>query len=259
MFSNDPCFIFFERSIDAVPLPEQLNNPFDSQPHKLCKMAAQQIQEKLPFVSWDHNFGLGAARPEKAIGKMFGVLVVKNRLEEIGFLAAFSGKVGGANHYNGFVPPVFDVMKEGSFLDQGMDELTRLNQEIDQLKGLSEENNRDRIAQLTQQRRDNSNALQDHIYDNYQFLNQKGEVKGLREIFASTHHANPPGGAGDCAAPKLLQYAFQNDLIPLAMAEFWWGACPKSGLWKHKQYYPSCTHKCAPILEFMLAKIELKE
>jgi len=257
MFSKNPHFTYFQQSIDGISLPEQLNNPFDYEPHQLCKMAAHQVQKKLKEVDWEHNFGLGPVRVEKAIGKMFGVMVVKNRLNEIGFLAAFSGKVGGRNHYEGFVPPVFDVLKQGSFINEGMEELTRLNREIDKLRAIAGEENRDKIGKLTQQRRDNSNSLQDHIYNSYQFLNQNGEVKRLREIFESTHHAHPPGGAGDCAAPKLLHYAFQNEMTPVAIAEFWWGASPASGLWKHKQYYPACTHKCAPILEFMLSGTEV--
>src|SRR5690606_19855660 len=62
----------------------------------------------------------------------------------------------------------------------------------------------------------------------------------------------PPAGAGECAAPKLLQYAYQNQLKPLALAEFWWGAPPKSQVRKHKEFYPSCRSKCEPILGHML-------
>ena len=69
----------------------------------------------------------------------------------------------------------------------------------------------------------------------------------------------PPAGAGECAAPKLLQYAFQQQLTPLAMAEFWWGASPKSEMKKHQQYYPACSGKCQPILKHMLVGMQLDE
>src|SRR5690606_21753915 len=69
----------------------------------------------------------------------------------------------------------------------------------------------------------------------------------------------PPAAAGECATPKLLQYAFLNDLKPIAMAEFWWGASPKSEVRKHKQFYPACTGKCEPILKHMLEGIVTDE
>ena len=88
-----------------------------------------------------------------------------------------------------------------------------------------------------------SAKLQQQLFDNYSFLNQYKKSKSLGEIFEN----NPPAGAGECAAPKLLHYAFQNDLKPIAMAEFWWGQSPKSEIRKHKQFYPACTGKCEPI------------
>jgi tRNA pseudouridine32 synthase/23S rRNA pseudouridine746 synthase len=81
----------------------------------------------------------------------------------------------------------------------------------------------------------------------------------LREIFENALYKNPPAGAGECAAPKLLQYAFQHNMKPIAMAEFWWGLSPKSDFWKHGQYYPACQEKCRPILDHMLAGIETDE
>ncbi|MEQ9302703.1 MAG: pseudouridylate synthase [Marinoscillum sp.] len=251
---SDPFFIHFDEPIMHMELPEQLNDPFDYKPHALCKLASQQVQRHLESQTWEHNFGLIAGKSGTVIGKMFGVLVVKNTKDKIGFLAAFSGKIGGKNHYPHFVPPVFDGLEEGSFLNHGMQELTRINQQIKALETHhAGQHHHQAITELKQHRRDHSNSLQGRIYDHYQFLNQSGEERGLREIFESTHHANPPGGAGECAAPKLLQYAFKHHMKPLAMAEFWWGASPKSEQWKHKDYYPACTHKCAPILEFMLS------
>ena len=69
----------------------------------------------------------------------------------------------------------------------------------------------------------------------------------------------PPAGAGECAAPKLLQYAFANDLKPITLAEFWWGISPKSAIRKHKNYYPACQSRCKPILTHMLKGIAMDD
>ncbi|CAM3085109.1 RluA family pseudouridine synthase [Vibrio rarus] len=97
-----------------------------------------------------------------------------------------------------------------------------------------------------------SNQLQHKIFAHYCFLNANGEQQDLNDIFAKTAYKVPPAGAGECAAPKLLQYAYQNQYKPIAMAEFWWGPSPKSEIRKHKQFYPSCMSKCHPILSHML-------
>ena len=102
----------------------------------------------------------------------------------------------------------------------------------------------DEINQLKDERRLKSGALQQKLFAEYSFLNQFGERKSIGEIFNN----NPPAGAGECAAPKLLHYAFEHNLKPIAMAEFWWGQSPKSEIRKHKQFYPACKSKCEPIL-----------
>lgn len=111
------------------------------------------------------------------------------------------------------------------------------------------------INALKDERRNRSAALQQQLFSEYAFLNQYGETKSLQTIF----NGNPPAGAGECAAPKLLHYAFQNKLKPLAMAEFWWGQSPKSEVRKHGQFYPACTGKCEPILRHMLDGIPLEK
>ena len=100
------------------------------------------------------------------------------------------------------------------------------------------------IVVLKELRKQKSSTLQQKLFDAYSFLNQFGERKSIGEIFNN----NPPAGAGECAAPKLLHYAFENDLKPIAMAEFWWGKAPNSEIRKHKQFYPACKSKCEPIL-----------
>ncbi len=113
------------------------------------------------------------------------------------------------------------------------------------------------LTALREKRKSLSAALQQEIFDNYQFLNIEGEIKTLNDIFEVSATNPPPAGAGDCAAPKLLQYAFQHKLKPVAMAEFWWGASLKTKVRKHGQFYPACTGKCRPILAHMLSGMEV--
>ena len=115
------------------------------------------------------------------------------------------------------------------------------------------------IDTLKNERKDRSAALQQQLFAQYVFLNKDGKSKSLQDIFSSTAFGKPPGGAGECATPKLLQYAFANGYKPLAMAEFWWGASPKSEIRKHKQFYPACTGKCKPILAHMLDGMPVDE
>lgn len=112
-----------------------------------------------------------------------------------------------------------------------------------------------RIEALKDERKERSAALQNQLFEQYTFLNKEGRRMSLQDIFKPTAFGKPPAGAGECATPKLLQFAFANGYKPLAMAEFWWGASPKSEVRKHKQFYPACTGKCKPILAHMLEGI----
>ncbi|MFP9098565.1 pseudouridine synthase [Flavobacterium sp. RHBU_24] len=134
----------------------------------------------------------------------------------------------------------------------------RWTQLIDEKKtAISEFDNQ--IEAFKNERREKSGALQQQLFEQYSFLNQYGREKSLQAIFSETVFGRPPAAAGECATPKLLQYAFLNGLTPLAMAEFWWGAPPKSEIRKHKQFYPACTGKCQPILKHMLEGIDMDE
>ena len=108
------------------------------------------------------------------------------------------------------------------------------------------------IEQLRLMRKRRSAALQQWLFEQYQVLNARGERKPLTEIFAPTPQGTPPAGAGECAAPKLLQYAYLHRLHPRCMAEFWWGDSPKKEIRQHGNYYPACKGKCEPILGHML-------
>ncbi len=113
------------------------------------------------------------------------------------------------------------------------------------------------IETLKSERKRKSARLQSQIFDQFRLLNLNQEVKSVTEIFSEQGEEVPPAGAGDCAGPKLLQYAFQNQLKPIALAEFWWGASPKSEIRKHSQFYPPCRNKCAPIMQHMLKHLDI--
>ena len=341
---EEPCFTHFTSSIEKYSLPKCFTFPFYYQPHPLCKLAVEQLQRHLETqTTWQHNFGL-SDDPNNIIGKMFGVLLVKDLQGELGFISAFSGKLAQQSQIQGFVPPVFDLLAEDSFflpvqvainqLNEKINELEntpqllvlqqqlsvlkkKCNQQLSLLRGELVENRKVRkiqrqtlqtlldtrstekelkelaqqsvydkwrlkdlsnqsqqligqlqvkvdefiqqISKCKWQRKTLSADLQNRIFSQYQFVNKALTPKNLVDIFADTALKTPPAGAGECAAPKLLQYAFQQKLTPLAMAEFWWGTSPKSEIKKHQQYYPACTGKCQPILKHMLAGMQLDE
>ena len=108
------------------------------------------------------------------------------------------------------------------------------------------------VEALREERRRRSADLQRRLFDQFRLLNARGEERTLTDIFEAYTGHLPPGGAGECAAPKLLQCAYRHGWRPLAMAEFWWGASPAGEHREHGRYYPACQSKCAPILRHML-------
>ena len=243
--------ISFQTDINGIALPAELNDPFDYEPHALCQLAAVQVQDYLSTQQdFNHNFGLGSANEDKTlkpIGKMFGVLVVRAG-DTISFLAAFSGKLAGANAHAYFVPPVYDSLAAGSFLTPGMLQLKAINTEIQALQAAGCKVQQ-QVLQLKAKRRAHSQQLQSRLFDAYRFLNAAGDTRTPKQLFHT-----PPAGAGECAAPKLLQYAFQHHLQPLAMAEFWYGVPPsaKQTSRDHLHFYPACEDKCSVVLGWML-------
>lgn len=233
---------------ENIQLPNSLD-PFLSTPNELAKKAAEHLQsEKL--ISIDHNFGLDPQKEGRPIGKMFGVLVVQDNEGHLGYLSAFSGKLNGGNHYEGFVPPVYDGLQEGGFLNKGMTELSVIVREVRSLQKLNDPSVEDELQNLITKRSKHSKALQQQLFESYHFLNSKKTSKSLLDIF---NGKQPQGGSGECAAPKLFQHAFLHNLNPLSIAEFWWGESPKSQHRVHKEFYPSCEEKCRPILGWMLS------
>ena len=241
----------FATTTDAA-IPTQLNDPFvvQDKQHPLVSIAVAQLQQHLKTqTEWQHNFGLqGEDTTLKPIGKMFGVLVVQTADKELGYVAAFSGKLASQNHHSYFVPPVFDSLSEDTFLNKGMRALKVINEEIKQLE-LAGCKATHQLMLLKEKRKAHSQGLQSQLFDAYKFSNAAGELRTPKDLFTT-----PPAGAGECAAPKLLQYAYQHDLRPLAIAEFWWGAPPSSAITtrSHGAYYPACEDKCRGVLGWML-------
>lgn len=107
-------------------------------------------------------------------------------------------------------------------------------------------------TELLKLRSATSRRFMQTVYDEYQLRGPQGEVVPLRSCFAPH---DPPGGAGDCAAPKLVGFANLSSLQPLALAEFWIGAPPTHGGRVHGVFYPPCRGKCGAILPRMLPAI----
>ena len=331
--------------IAEADLPERFTFPFSYQPHPVALRAVKALQTYLDEQKkWAHDFGDHTDESGEICGKMFGVLVVQNMQKELGYLAAFSGKLAEKNYLEGFVGPVYDRLADDGFFKEEEASIIAINDQIKAIEHdpqyldlLSEYNTkRDRsnkemqvslmnkkkakhirqlkreaamqdlttdrledflqqmskesqdlhfqhkrklqawrevltsaeerlafyqkkINELKEKRKSKSAALQQQLFDQYQFLNQQKDRKGLTSLFKHIKQQRPPAGAGDCAAPKLLQHAFLNDLKPVALAEFWWGQSPKLELRRHGYFYPACLGKCKPILTHMLAGMRIDE
>ena len=314
----------------SIPSPRQFTYPFCYDVDPLAEAASLELQRYIADAD--------LMSTEKGCGKMFGVLVVEYEDEEgalqRGFLAAYSGLLGGRNDWPYFVPPVFDAQQPDGHFKRTEREIGAINREIaaiehdaeylqsvvqheqtkkrlqaevDAFKAevdaakvrrdarrksgepLSEEEQTEMIREsqfmkaelrrrrkameqaestfhnpqftllksLQRKRKQMSDELQRWLFAAYRMLNAKGEERDLIDIFREYTHAMPPAGAGDCCAPKLLQYAYQHHLRPVCMAEFWWGESPASEIRHHLHYYPACRSKCLPILTHMLKGLDV--
>lgn len=242
------CFIPFISSLENVDISPEMNDPFGTIIPEIAQLASAELQDFLAKNQqfWLHNFGTDMENQVAAKGKMFGVLVVRASNGDLGYLATFSGKILDEPHPTHFVPSLFDVATDNSFITKGMLELKAISETMKSASSNEE------LEQLKEQRKNRSYELQHQLFASYVFLNSEGETKSLVKIFADYEHKIPPAGAGECSAPKLLQYAYQHELKPLAIAEFWWGKSNKSETRKHLEFYPACRDKCVPILGFMV-------
>jgi tRNA pseudouridine32 synthase/23S rRNA pseudouridine746 synthase len=328
----------FISNLDGIELPAKFTFPFYYEPHELAVLAAEELQVYLNTqTDFEHNFGLDENQSGLVIGKMFGVLVCRDKQEELGYLAAYSGKLANSNEHAHFVPPIFDMLTTNSFFRveeqllngytirieklESAEELENAKIELNEARSSAEEDlsvikheikrnkisrkllreadhNPELIEQLRQEsireqyflkdktafwkeelakkearlsallneitelkeeRKMKSGQLQQRLFEKYHFLNARNEEASLATIFSTSEDIKPPAGSGECAAPKLLQYAYEHELEPIALAEFWWGQSPQSEIRKHKNYYPACRGKCEPILGHMLQGLEVDE
>ena len=307
-------FHFLEASADV---PTRLNDPFCYEPHPLCVEAAGRVRAYLA----ENPLG-----EEVSEGKMMGVLVCRSADGRLGYLAAYSGQLGGREDWPWFVPAVFDYLQPDGYFKQEEAAISALNGRIaaagdmaaegevmrlraaaereiddyrqmmasakarrDSLRGRADEATLIResqfqkaelrrlkarwaariaeaekplvaaaeaVGRLKAERRHRSDALQRWLFDRFVMLDSRGERRSLTEIFRRTPQGTPPSGAGECCAPKLLQYAFAHGFQPLSIAEFWLGRSPKMEVRHEGQYYPACRGKCKPILEWMLGGLD---
>jgi len=238
----DQQYIFnFKTDIYNIPITSKLNNPFSIGVSQIARIAATEFQVFISNESknWTYDFDIKR-------GKMFGVLVIQQRDNTYAYLGTVSGKLSRTVSCDQFIPSVFDDAVGDYFMNRGMTKLTEIS---DQIKMTTDPI---KLALLKEKREKHSIALQRRLFENYNFSNLSGNSKNLIEIFEQCNHGNPASGAGECAAPKLLQYAITHDLKPIALAEFWWGNSMKNEERQHKMFYPACRDKCRPILEFML-------
>ncbi|HRG20744.1 MAG TPA: RluA family pseudouridine synthase [Saprospiraceae bacterium] len=313
--------------------PDVFTQPFDYEAHPWVLQAAQDLQQKIS-IELDHDFGREGG--DTGLGKMMGVLVVRDQQGSLGYLAAYSGRLDDGNQHYGYVPPVFDILDEEGFYRKEEEAITAINhrviamekeagylealalldscrqaaaetlaslklahktakaarnEERSRLQHKEEEDARARLTALDnesarhhyewkdanrfwknevelaenklrekegpifllkEERRQRSAQLQQKLFEHYTFLNARGEVKSLGQLFDVSENNTPPSGAGECAAPKLLQYAYLHGYQALAMGEFWWGKTIPSEVRHHGRFYPACKSKCEPILGHML-------
>jgi tRNA pseudouridine32 synthase/23S rRNA pseudouridine746 synthase len=329
-------FIPLPAELQTHPLPARFTFPFYYELHPLAAAAAKDLQAYIEKTDFGHDFGLDRTERLGAIGKMFGVLVVQNQEGKLGYLAAFSGKLGNSNEHQGFVSPVFDLLEAQGFFRREEQEIHQLTLQIESLENAPDFQNlgavvsqlklewlqkldafqqqlklskalrdqrraeiietdenaesifaqlrlesmhesralkalkkqaqaelevaqakvkiyKDHLDLIKAQRAAHSADLQRRIFERYTFLNALGQSVNVLDLFTDS----PPAGAGECAAPKLLQYAYLNNLKPICMAEFWWGMSPDSEVRIHGHFYPACKSKCEPILGHMLNGLDV--
>lgn len=234
--------IAFYPHLSASDLPTRFPTPFDRAAlHPLAVRAAKEVMQTLQSrdaTPWRLQ--------DSGNGKMFGVLVVESSDDSIGYLRGFSGMVHGQWNIDNWVPPTFD---------QQAYEAVRIPAEAEMVEfrarrgALLATVSADAVRALDKTRTARSRALTTQMHDTYRFANARGEVRSLRSLFAP---GEPPTGAGDCVAPKLLAHAYRLGLRPIALAEFWWGATPVTGDRREGIFYPACRGKCLPILAHMM-------
>ena len=313
-----------------VDVPTMLNDPFDYVPDEVSLLAWEELRS---YVFQREDW-----KKEVAEGKMFGVLVVRDQAGQLGYLAAYSGQIGGRSDWEGFVPAIYDYLQPDGYFKTEEHEISllteqykqetaqfhsstaynryaQLQQEADDV--LKKQSSDVRIAKkqrdmrrqegyisaperqdmiresqymkaelrrtkqhydalikdayapiaafqakmdaLLEERRRRSEALQDWLFSQFVVVDNCGRMCDLLSLFNDTRRIKPPSGSGECCEPKLLQYAFTHQLQPLSMAMFWCCDQPHDDMRQNEQYYMACRGKCKPILDWMLAGMELRK
>ena len=197
-----------------------------------------------PCLSTDWLYG-------EARGKMFGVLECRAPDDSTRILRAFSGQYNGLWEIDGWAPPLFDHRQLAAISAATEQEIKRLGAELAVAAGDPEDQ-----RTLRRRRRQLSQDLMRRIHDLYRLTNFHGREASL--FVAALNGSGIPTGTGDCCAPKLLDLAARSNLVPLGMAEFFWGRSNRSGSREEGRFYPSCAEKCAMILGFMLCGLEAR-
>lgn len=145
----------------------------DYEPHPLCIQACREVQEMLARrEDWQE---------EIACGKMFGVLIVENVKTDAdkpergyqtadddnpkwGYLAAYSGQIGGRSDWEDFVPAVFDYLQPDGYFKTHEAEISHINQSISHLeKDERMKEARTLIRQLQEERKRTIAAYQEKM------------------------------------------------------------------------------------------------
>ena len=197
--------------------------PFRYLPSPAIREAAAALVDRI-----DADPGLRARFAE---GKMLGVLITDR-----GPIYAFSGLAGGRAQIEGFVPPIYDYTPEDGYFRRT--EAAISSMQDGPLKSRE------------------SARLQEWLFRQYKVCNARGEWSDVYTIFAERGLV-PPGGTGDCAAPKLLQYAYNHGLTPLETGEFWYGEA-REQVREQGRFYPACTGKCGPLLSYMMQGLDVE-
>ena len=147
--------------LSGIDFPERMNNPLDYQPHPLCIAVCKELQT---YLSEREDW-----REEIDKGKMFGVLIVENAqpasgAPEIGYLAAYSGQIGGRSDWDDFVPAVFDYLQPDGYFKTHEAEISGINQSIRKLEANTHmKEAKGLILQLQEERKHTIAAYQEKI------------------------------------------------------------------------------------------------
>ena len=235
---NNPLLHSLPMGVFDCDRPTHFISPYTLPPHPFAQQAARET------IDYMHQYMVSYPQSELLQhGKMFGVLVVRCNDLSYAYLRAFSALLDGRYTHDGFVPPIYMPKKMPI--------------------GTSKEE---------------SQRLQRLLFADFQVTNTIGNSRNLLDIFASEKRiltldewtdkqtttqdgriTMPPSGAGECCAPKLLQYAISHQLTPIALAEFWVGQPPINELRQEGFFYAPCSSRCVPILRHLLQGIEMDE